>query len=60
MGLGGENDEDTAKRIAAYEAKHGPITDEQIAGGLAAVLEQDAFNHRTSRPPTAAAPTACP
>ncbi len=30
MGLGGENDEDTAKRIADYEAKHGPITDEQI------------------------------
>ena len=33
MGLGGENDEDTAKRIADYEAKHGPITDEQIIGG---------------------------
>jgi pyruvate-ferredoxin/flavodoxin oxidoreductase len=45
MGLGGENDADTASRIAAYEAAHGPITDEQIAGGLVAVLRQDAFNH---------------
>ncbi len=26
--------------------KHGPITDEQIVGGLAAVLRQDAFNHK--------------
>ncbi|HXU76901.1 MAG TPA: thiamine pyrophosphate-dependent enzyme, partial [Methylomirabilota bacterium] len=42
MGLGGENDEDTAKRIAA----HGPISDEQIVQGLVAVLRQDAFNHR--------------
>lgn len=46
MGLGGENDADTAKRIAGYEATHGPITDAQIVGGLAAVLRQDAFNHR--------------
>ncbi len=46
VGLGGENDEDTAKRIASYEAKHGPITDEQIVGGLVAVLRQDAFNHK--------------
>ena len=45
-GLGGENDEDTAKRIAAYEAKQGAITDEQIVAGLVAVLRQDAFNHR--------------
>ena len=45
MGLGGENDEDTAKRIADYEAKHGPITDEQIVRGMVAVLRQDAFNH---------------
>ena len=45
-GLGGENDADTAQRIAAYEAKHGAITDAQIVGGLAAVLRQDAFNHR--------------
>jgi len=46
VGLGGENDEDTAKRIADYEAKHGVITDGQLIGGLAAVLEQDAFNHK--------------
>jgi pyruvate-ferredoxin/flavodoxin oxidoreductase len=46
MGLGGENDEDTAKRIAAHEAKHGPISDEQIVGGLVAVIRQDAFNHK--------------
>jgi pyruvate-ferredoxin/flavodoxin oxidoreductase len=46
MGLGGENEKDTAKRIADYEAKHGPITDAQIVSGLTAVLRQDAFNHR--------------
>ena len=46
VGLGGENDADTAKRIADYEAKHGAITDAQLLGGLAAVLEQDAFNHK--------------
>src|SRR6185503_19234720 len=44
--LGGENDEDTAKRIADYEAKHGPITDEQVIGGLVAIMRTDAFNHR--------------
>jgi pyruvate-ferredoxin/flavodoxin oxidoreductase len=46
VGLGGENDADTAKRIAAYESKHGPISDEQLVSGLVAVLEQDAFNHK--------------
>ncbi len=46
MGLGGENDADTAKRVAAYEAKHGPLTDAQLVEGLGAVLEQDAFNHK--------------
>lgn len=46
IGLGGESEQDTAQRIADYEAKHGPLTDEQIAGGLAAVLRQDAFNHK--------------
>ncbi|HWA85622.1 MAG TPA: 2-oxoacid:acceptor oxidoreductase family protein [Opitutus sp.] len=46
VGLGGENEKDTARRIAAYEAKHGAITDEHLVGGLAAVLEQDAFNHK--------------
>ncbi len=44
-GLGGEDDEDTAGRIKAHEAKQGPITAEQIVAGLAAVLRQDAFNH---------------
>jgi pyruvate-ferredoxin/flavodoxin oxidoreductase len=46
VGLGGENDEDTTKRIAAYEAKHGAITDDQIIGGLVALMRQDAFNHK--------------
>ncbi len=46
MGLGGENDADTAKRIADYEARHGKISDEQIINAIAAVLRQDAFNHR--------------
>jgi pyruvate-ferredoxin/flavodoxin oxidoreductase len=46
MGLGGENDTDTANRIAAYEALHGPVSDAQVIGGLVAVLRQDAFNHR--------------
>ena len=46
MGLGGESDKDTAARIAAYEALHGAISDGQVIGGLAAVLRQDAFNHR--------------
>jgi pyruvate-ferredoxin/flavodoxin oxidoreductase len=46
MGLGGESNEDTAKRITDYEAKHGPITDEQIVKGIAAVMRTDAFNHR--------------
>lgn len=45
-GLGGENDADTAKRIAAFESKHGALTDAQIIGGLVAVLRQDAFNHK--------------
>ena len=46
LGLGGENDQDTDSRIAAYETEHGVITDEQLIGGLTAVLEQDAFNHK--------------
>lgn len=46
FGLGGENDSDTSKRIAAYESKHGAITDAQIVNGMAAVMRQDAFNHR--------------
>ena len=46
MGLGGEDDDDTAKRIADYEAKHGALTDEQIVNAVVAVMRQDAFNHR--------------
>ena len=46
VGLGGENDGDTAKRIADYEAKHGAISDTQLINGLVAVLRQDAFNHK--------------
>jgi pyruvate-ferredoxin/flavodoxin oxidoreductase len=46
MGLGGENSDDTAKRIAEYEAKHGPLTGDQIVNTIAAVMRQDAFNHR--------------
>ena len=46
VGLGGENDVDTDLRIADYEKKHGPITDAEILCGLAAVLQQDAFNHK--------------
>jgi len=42
MGLGGENDEDTTRRIEA----RGPISDEEIIKALCAVLRQDAFNHR--------------
>ena len=46
VGLGGENDQDTAHRIAAYEAKHGTISDAEIIGGMVALLRQDAFNHQ--------------
>jgi len=46
LGLGGENGGDTAKRIAEYEAEHGVMTDEQIVRNIAAVMRQDAFNHR--------------
>ncbi len=42
MGLGGENDEDTRKRIA----DNGPISDEDILSAIASVMRVDAFNHR--------------
>ena len=42
MGLGGESDEDTAKRMA----DHGDIPDQEIIDGLCAVLRTDAFNHK--------------
>ncbi len=41
---------DTATRIAAYEAKHGAITDAQIIEAIAAVLLHDAFNHKNLQP----------
>lgn len=42
MGLGGENDADTAQRLE----EHGPISDERIVQALIAVMRQDAFNHK--------------
>ena len=42
IGLGGENEEDTTRRIKA----HGPISDEELIAALCAVMRQDAFNHR--------------
>lgn len=42
MGLGGESDEDTTARIEA----NGEISDRDVIDGLAAVLNQDAFNHK--------------
>jgi pyruvate-ferredoxin/flavodoxin oxidoreductase len=46
MGLGGEDDRDTKARIAA----HGPISDEEIVGAIAAVMRREAFNHRELQP----------
>src|SRR5438552_2787028 len=42
LGLGGEDEEDTARRMQA----HGPISDEQLVEAICMVLRQDAFNHR--------------
>lgn len=42
MGLGGENEADTAGRMK----EHGPINDSQIVNAIAAVMRQDAFNHK--------------
>ena len=50
MGLGGEDEEDTRARIAAYEEKHGPITDAQLVEAIAAVLLTEAFNHKNLQP----------
>ena len=50
MGLGGEDDEDTEARIAAYEAEHGAITDAQLVEAIAAVLLTEAFNHKNLQP----------
>ena len=61
MGLGGENDEDTAKRIADYEAKHG--ADHRRADRSAdssPCCDRTPSITRNCRPSMAAAPTACP
>jgi pyruvate-ferredoxin/flavodoxin oxidoreductase len=42
MGLGGEDDTDTKARMAA----HGPISDADVVDALAAVMRQEAFNHK--------------
>jgi pyruvate-ferredoxin/flavodoxin oxidoreductase len=41
FGLGGEDDEDTARRMAV----HGPITEAAVVDAISAVLRLDAFNH---------------
>ena len=46
LGLGGEDEADTRTRIAAYEAKRGPISDAELVEAIAAVLLTEAFNHR--------------
>ncbi len=50
MGLGGEDEDDTKSRIAAYEAANGPITDAQLVEAIAAVLLTEAFNHKSLQP----------
>jgi pyruvate-ferredoxin/flavodoxin oxidoreductase len=50
LGLGGEDAKDTKKRIAAYEAEHGAVTDAQLVEALAAVLLTEAFNHKNLQP----------
>jgi pyruvate-ferredoxin/flavodoxin oxidoreductase len=43
MGLGGEDEADTDLRLA----EHGEIADETVIKGLTAVLNQDAFHHKS-------------
>jgi pyruvate-ferredoxin/flavodoxin oxidoreductase len=50
MGLGGEDLDDTLARIAAHEAEHGPITDDQLVEAISAVLLTEAFNHKNLQP----------
>jgi pyruvate-ferredoxin/flavodoxin oxidoreductase len=50
LGLGGENEEDTRARIAAYEAANGLLTDAQLVEAIAAVLLTEAFNHKNLQP----------
>src|SRR4029078_12043580 len=42
MRLGGEDDNDTKKRIAA----HGPLSDQDIVGAITSVLRHEAFIHK--------------
>jgi len=42
MGLGGEDDQDTATRIA----RTGPISDREMIDAMVAVMLQEAFNHK--------------
>ncbi len=50
LSLGGEDVKDTKARIAAYEAEHGILTDEQLVEAIAAVLLTEAFNHKSLQP----------
>jgi pyruvate-ferredoxin/flavodoxin oxidoreductase len=50
MSLGGEDEDDTRTRIAAYEAANGTITDAQLVEAIAAVLLTEAFNHKSLQP----------
>ena len=42
MGLGGEDEQDTKKRIAS----HGSISDRELIDAIVAVMLQEAFNHK--------------
>ncbi len=42
MGLGGEDDDDTTRRLAG----HGDLSDQDVLDALVATMRQDAFNHR--------------
>ena len=42
MGLGGDTDVDTTARIEA----HGEIQDAEVIGAIAAIMRQEAYNHR--------------
>jgi pyruvate-ferredoxin/flavodoxin oxidoreductase len=50
LGLGGEDEEDTLARIAAYEAANGLLTDAELVESIAAVLLTEAFNHKNLQP----------
>jgi len=55
MGLGGEDEEDTAKRLLLMER----FPMKKSLGGLVAVMRQDAFNHRDLRPLMVVVPMEC-